>query len=673
MSDVFILYSEVLVRVLMAGVLLVALATACGGGGGGNNAAPAPAMDAPTSLAATLYQAPGQFKLTWTRPSTAFDGYEFEGHQGTEAFAKLHTGLIPNTWLEAFYDAGSSVPELTSFTFRLRVMRGTTPSAYSNESAARVGLFTPAIGYPYSSAGGISIAWSNNSLVADTLLLERGTTLGSTTTWSSIPSVHFGSTTWFDQNATEGAACSYRVTYSKGQDSAQATSYSVSMPMVAPAQLTATPLVEGVRLTWQNPSQVATEVAIMRASGLDAYSSPQQVALVSTGTTSYTDNQLATGYYTYRLENRKTGLTPAQSAMVQVATLSPQNGASVTPTILTLPQAGVLRRSSLGAWFLSGPYRNGTVTVRVPSGSSWIDYTPPNAQLWADPYFLLDSQDRPHLVYSRSVVQGTQEVALMHAWQDATGWQNEEIARRTLYSSSALASCTFALDAQDRLHLLWLKNPGGLQDLEYAVKGADGAWIVEGLTGMTSAYSLGNYKLVLDPTGQPHVLVGAWQNLFHQVRSGGVWTMESIPANNASVGYYDFLGGVASGPAAITVFVNRAHQPYDGSYDLMMFRKEAGAWLPEETVLTTTGYSSFSGTLASNKTGTRFGLYYPTAGGSMLRVWTSGTWTTSLVGPSSYGTPLLGFDPLDKIFLLVPAGYGSSNSSYPYVLYQEQP
>jgi hypothetical protein len=261
----------------------------------------------------------------------------------------------------------------------------------------------------------------------------------------------------------------------------------------------------------------------------------------------------------------------------------------------------------------------------------------------------------------------------MHAWHDATGWQSEEIARRTLYSSSAQSPCTFALDTQDRLHLLWLKGGGTLQDLEYAVKGTDGAWIIEGLTGMSSTSFLGNYKLVLDPTGQPHVLVAAWQNFFHQTRSGGTWTVESILTNGASVGWYDSMGAVASGPDSITLLAPRMRQPYDGSYDLVMFRKLAGAWKPEEIVLTTSGYSTFNGTLASNKSGTRFGLYYATTGGSMLRVWTAGVWTSSLVGPSSYGTPLLGFDPLDKIFLLVPAGYGGSNNNYPYVLYQEQP
>ncbi len=647
----------------------------CGGGSGGSSpAAPAPvAQDAPSSFTAALSAGTSVFHLTWVPPTTAFDGYEFEGRVDAGTFSKLHSGLIPNTWLEAYYDASVTGPlqELATYTFRVRVMRGTTPSGYSNESGARTGLNAPYIYSPNSYAGQISVSWTNNSLVADTLQLERG--VGTPATWAPISNVPFGVTSWIDRDALEGQVCNYRVTYSKGSESASATTtYPASVPMIAPSQITATPLVEGARLDWQNLSQVATEVAVMRSAGLDSYPNYTQVALLPSATTSYQDSQLATGYYTYRLENRKSGATPAASAPVQVVTLPPQNGASVLPALLNLPQAGILRRSSTGSWFLSGSYQY-NVMVRVPSGNSWIDFVPNSAQGWSAPYFLLDSQDRPHFVYTRSVVQGTQEVALMHAWQDATGWQNEEIARRTLYSSSAMSPYTFTLDAQDHLHLLWLKSSGTLQDLEYAVKGPAGTWIVEGLTGMTSTFSLGTYRLAVDPTGQPHVVVGAWQDLYHLTRSAGTWSVESVPSNGASVGWYEFLGAVASAPDAISVLAPRVRQPYDGSYDLLLIRKTGGNWLPEEVVLTTSGYSSFNGTLAANKSGTRFGLFYPSASGNMLRVWTSGLWASTLVGPSSYGTPQLWFDASDKVNLLLPVGWGSNSSTFPYVLYQEQP
>lgn len=643
----------------------------CGGGGGGGAQAPAaPVQDAPTALKATLFQPPASFHLTWTRPSTAFDGYEFEGRVDSGTYAKLHQGLIASSWTEAYYDAGYGAPELATFSFRVRAIRGASASVYSNEASLRSGLHAPSMFSPYPAGGGLSVSWSNNSKVADTLKLERGIQGSGGTSWNAIPSVPFGTSSWIDREAPEGVPCAYRVTYSKGEESVQATSSSATMPMVAPAQLAATPLVEGVKLSWENPSQVATEVAVMRAPGLDAYASYQQVALVPVGTTSYTDSQLATGYYTYRLENRKAGSYSATSASVQVVTLPPQNGASVTPEILSLPQAQAIRRSSTGQWFLSGTYSY-NVAVREPSGGAWTDYLPPNAQSWAAPYFLLDSHDRPHLVYTRSVTQGTQEVALMHAWRDATGWQTEEIARKVLYASSAMPSYTFALDAQDRLHLLWLKSGGTGTDLEYAAKAQGGTWTIE--SPVTTALSaLGAYRLIVDPTGQPHILLGGWQDLRHVTRTGGTWVSEAIPANGATVGWYDFMEGFSPGPDGVSVFVFRGHAPYDGKYDLVLLRKAGGSWLPEEVILTTTTWS-FKGILAANPAGTRFALYCSTEAGNVLRRWASGTWTSSQVGPATYGTPLLGFDPADKVYLLLPAGWGSSSSTYPYVLYREQP
>lgn len=167
--------------------------------------------------------------------------------------------------------------------------------------------------------------------------------------------------------------------------------------------------------------------------------------------------------------------------------------------------------------------------------------------------------------------------------------------------------------------------------------------------------------------------MGAWQELFHLTRAAGAWSSESIPAPGVSIGWYDFLGGVAAGPDSIMVLANRARQPYDGSYDLMLYRKKNGTWLPEEIALATSGYSSFNGTLAASNDGARFGLYYQTNGGAMLRVWTDGTWASTLVGPNNYGTPLLGFGTSNKLYLLVHAGWGGSSNTFPYVLYQEQP
>ncbi|HLP30894.1 MAG TPA: hypothetical protein VK150_05995, partial [Geothrix sp.] len=630
-----------------------------------------PSPDGPTELKVSIFQQPALLRFTWSRPTQAFDGYEFEGKVGAGAYSKLNQSLIPNTWTEAYLDMTGGAPELETCTFRMWVMRGTTASPYSNEASVRIPMTPPTIN-AYSGQGGLNVSWWNGSSVADTLKLERGVVDGANTTWTSIPTVTFGTTSWLDTSAPEGASCSYRVTYSKGSDSVNAASYPVTSPMAVPGQPVATPLVEGVQLSWTNPSLVATDVAIMRASGLDAYPSYQQVAVVPLGTTSYTDQSLATGYYTYRLENRKAGLSSTYSSPAQVATLPPQNGASIRPTILGLPQANILRRTSLGAWVLGGSYQY-DIQVREPAGNNWITYTPNSAQSWSYPYFLLDSHDQPHMVYTRQVMQGSSEVALMHAWRQDAAWQVEEIARRTLYSSSATNGFTFALDATDRLHLVWLKSGGAAADLEYAIKGADGVWTIEAPTSIATASLLGTYKLAVDPTGQPHLFIGAWQELYHLTRTAGTWAQESIPAPGVSVGWYDFMGCAAMAPDACAVLVMRPHQPYDGKADLVMIRKDAGTWQAGEVVFTTDAYLSFQGILTPNKSGSKLALYHVSSSGGVLRVWSAGAWTSTVVGPSNYGLPVLGFDPADRIYLLMSAGWGGSSSLYPYVLYTEAP
>ncbi|MBI1751526.1 MAG: hypothetical protein HY014_17045 [Acidobacteria bacterium] len=652
-------------------LVMALLLTACGGHSGGSGS-PGAGPDGPTGLQVSLGQSPTILHFTWTRPSQAFDGYQFEGKVGSGAYSKLNQTLIPNTWTEAYLNLNGDAAELETRTFRMWVMRGTSASPASNEASIRMPLNTPSIN-AYLGQGGITVSWSNNSAVADTLKLERGVVNASATTWTTIPSVTFGTTSWIDGSAPEGASYTYRVTYSKAQDSASATSYAVSTPMAAPGQPAATPLVEGVRLNWTNPSQAATEVAVMRASGLDNYPSYQQVALVPAGTTSYTDQPLATGYYTYRLENRKTGTSSTYSQPVQVVTLPPQNGLSISPTILGLPQADTLRRTSQGAWVLSAPYQY-NIQVREPAGSNWATYSPSSAQSWSAPYFLLDSHDQPHLVYTRQVTQGTSEVALMHAWRQGAAWQTEEVARRALYSSTGTNGFTFALDASDRMHLVWLKTGGTAADLEYAIKGTDGTWIIESPVNFTTQSSLGTYKLVVDPTGQPHLFIGAWQEIYHLTRSSGTWTKESIPATGFSVGWYDYMGCSASAPDTYAVLMMRSHQPYDGKSDLVMLRKQAGTWQPGEVVFASDAYSSsFQGTLVPNKIGSKLALYHPSSSGGVLRVWSAGAWTSTVVGPNASGTPTLGFDSADKIYLLLPAGWGGSSDHYPYVLYTETP
>jgi len=569
-------------------------------------------------------------------------------------------------------DSGSQAPELTTFTFRIRAVNQDLVSGYSNDATARSLLIAPTIDPPASGWNGISVSWQNHSLIADTLKLERGTSRDAAGTWTTIPGVPFGATSWTDRTAQEGASYYYRITYAKGADTIQATSfYDAPMLLLAPEQLTASPLSGGVGLAWANPSRAASQVAVLRASGLDANRSFQEVALLPATQTSFVDSGLTAGYYQYRLEHRRPGWASVPSETIPAATLPPQNSASLQPVVITLPEANVVRRSSKGNWVLSGPYP-WEVRLREPFGNGWVDFAPAEALRWFAPYFLLDSRDFPHLVYSAPSAADAQRIALVHAWRNSDGWQREEITTPGPGPESDPSILTFTLDAQDRLHLLW-RTGALVQDLEYAFKGQDGRWFTEPVDNPSPPSLLWQFRLEVDPTGQPHVLIGTDQEVQHLTRSNGAWGVEVVPVNGAMLGAYSLLESTAPAPDACIVFVRRDRTPYDGTMDLLMLRKEAGTWLPEEILFNSPVYPLFTASLTSSRDGTRLGLLHSAPGGNLLHVWTSGIWTDALVGPYSFGTPHMGFSPLNKLFLLMPAGAGESPSAYPYVLYQEQP
>lgn len=313
-------------RALVVGSLTAALALILGCAGGRVTSSPVP-TEGPTQLAATATF--GEIAFTWTPPVAAFDGYEFEGRSQDGSFVKLNTGLLPNTWTTARLELDPNDPECAEQAFRLRVVRGGIPSLYSNEVSCRNGIRPPSVHSPYPAAGGIQIRWENYSLVADSLLLERGETLdgGTTYAWTALAGVPATATSWIDTGPfVEGAAYGYRVTYGKGEDKAQAvSSYPLTLTMLPPADLSSTSLEGGVRLSWKNQSQIAEEIVVLRAEWADPPSFQEIAYLPSTATT-YEDLALPAGQYTYRVEARKAGISPAASAWVQTTALPPGSG-----------------------------------------------------------------------------------------------------------------------------------------------------------------------------------------------------------------------------------------------------------------------------------------------------------------------------------------------------------
>ncbi len=652
----------------------------CGSGGGGGST---PSLNGPTNLKVTgdLGTSPS-LEFTWTAPANKIDGYEFESAVGAGTFARVGTDLIPASWTFGYLSFDpSALPEDTEMKFRMRAVQGTATSPYSNVVSSSIGLKRPTFDSAVSGAEGIALKWTNNSALADSLTLERGesTTYGGANTWTVIPGVPFGSTTYLDAQAPENTYVNYRVTYSKGSKAAQAVSYILSTSLKAPVALGATPLVEGVILTWDNRSTEATEVVVSRASGYSAYPYYQDIAHLAPTAAFYQDLQLATGFYTYRVEARRGTSMVAASLPVQVMTLpTPGALALAAPAIKSMPPSVMGAMDASGAWTFAQNLNYGGLGIATPSGTDWVSHPLANASALVAPMLQLDSLDHPHTVYLRKVMQGSDEVAITHAWFDGAAWQTEEVARRILYQSSATSGITFTLDGTDGLHLVWLKESMSAAGLEYAFKGTDGAWKTESLDVITPAPStLGSFRLAVDASGVPHVLVGAWQDIFLLQRQGPAqWNWEKVPSGTATAGWYDTLDFVFSYRGDLHVFFTRAHVPLDSVNvsDLCDVRKVGGAWTSIQ-VLATKGFTGSSSPTycARSLMSDRIAIRFHGTTGQQLFTLDQDTWSTIILGPSESTRPYFGFDKNDKFYLLQKLGYDPGTGPATYVLYREAP
>ncbi|GEM_PF-3444940 len=665
--------------IVLFGLLPLMGLAGCGSGGGGGST---PALNGPTNLKVTgdLGISP-QLEFTWTAPANRIDGYEFESATGGDAFTKLGTQLIPADWTIGYLSFNPSVlPEDTELKFRMRAVLGTAASPYSNVVSSSTGLRKPTFDSAVNGAEGIALKWTNNSSLADTLTLERGTsaTYAEPTSWTAIPGVAFGTTTYLDSEAPENTYVTYRVTYSKGAKAAQALSYSISTTLKAPAGLVATPLVEGVSLTWENRSAGATEVVVTRASGItSSYPYFEDVAHLAATATSYQDLQLATGYYTYRVEARKASTQAAPSLSAKVVTLPiPGALALAAPAIKSLPPSLMGAMDSRGAWTFVQILNYDSFVIATPSGTDWVSHPLSNASSLAAPMLQLDSHDRPHTVYQRKVMQGSEEVAITHAWFDGAAWQTEEVARRILTPYTSQGSLVFTLDRSDRLHLAWQKDGSGISGLEYAFKGADGVWNTESLNVVTPAPTyLSSFRLTVDAGGVPHVLVGTWQDIYLLQRQGpNQWQWEQVPSGAAMLLSYDCLDFAVSYRGDLHVFFTRPHVPSDqANYtDLCEVRKAGGAWTPVQVLATTgiTGSTSGAYCVASPMSD-RIALRFLSSGGQQLLTLDQDAWSKVTLGPGETNRPYLGFDANDKFYLMQKLGFDSGTGPSTYVLYGE--
>jgi len=651
-------------------ITILALIAGCGGGGGGSSQP----FSGPTGLQANWDAAsPSYVMLSWTAPPQAIDGYVLEERLGNASFTRVNTdGLIsPQYTGGLLWVDSSAVAELTPISFRLYAVSGQAMSTYSNTATVTSQIRSPGYINVVGADAGFKVSWTNASLVADTLVLERGIAAdysGTGTTWTRIPSVSFGVTEYLDADVPESAYVSYRVTYSKGGAAASNVSSIQSTALKPPANLVVTAGVEKTHLTWTNRSATATAVVVTRANSVGTYPSFTDVAVLGPGATSYDDLQLPTGYYTYRIEARKAGsYGGAQSSAVKVATLPVTSSSlELTPSLLSMPAASMAALPFGGSWILGSFPGYGGGSVSMPSGGAWITQTFPNAHLVCQPGLMVDGSGHPHLVYSRYVTQGASEQALVHAWHDGTTWQAEEIAR-SVVNGAGIAR----LDASGNPIVLWQTSYSTPSSIRIALK-ASGTWLVESPALALDSISYSTLSMTLDVSGAPVVLVGGYYGSAVARRTGpSAWATENLPSEP---GYSSSSGMeiVTTSDGDLHVLNYRQHYPYDSTYEVAWSRRTSGGWSqPSQIFAQAASYNA--GITSVSPSGDRIVVAYPSATGSMLLVYAQGAWSTVVLGPNLSFRPFVAFDAQGRIHLLQSTSYYSSESgNIDYFQYDEQ-
>ena len=488
---------------------------------------PSSQLEVPGNLLASRGDYYASFNLSWTLGSA----------QTVEVQAQIAGGGW-QTVTQA-YGNGTLVqldpsrPERTPVAFRVRTTTGSATSDWSAEASSDYGLLPPVVLTADGSSGRVLLSWQPRNDV-DGLLIERAETGGSTAQWTVVATIPPPGASYVDDKVQEARTYSYRLSWVQGGARGVGTLPYVTVGLRAPTGLIAVPGVETVQLGWQNASALATEVVIRRAAGLGGGFSSTELAHLPPTAASYTDVGVATGIYTYTVEPRAGGGSSGGGASVGVATLPPAGSGSWDTTVVPFPAMafGYPPNSQAALDDTDRVLGFGVDTGLVGSDQpAWLPHALPNAQGFAQPYFLLDQAFRPHLVYLRNTVQGTSMNAVVHDWFDGTSWKTEEMARLVV------TGFAFALDPSG--HPVALVSPDGSGPALRVIRWSGSAYVVEdpGVTLGTFAGSLQRWLLAVSPEAKIHVLVQTYTGETAHASRGASWTGETaqLPGSSASL------------------------------------------------------------------------------------------------------------------------------------------
>jgi hypothetical protein len=346
-------------------------------------------LEPPSGLTAT--QDPSFFdnvSLTWTAPVQPVDAYELQALLPGATSWQSFPETIPAVAVGAAVTFASTAPEAAQYSFRVRSLRGGSPSAFSNEAhylrgvrpASNVAVYSTNAGVPF------QVSWTRGSVQATQLRLERRivATDGSATEWTQLPGAALADASFTDIDVAQwldGARFDYRVIYRLNEvDSAPASGSSNLASPVAPVGLAAAPLgPTSIALQWTARSRYADRQIVRRGPIDRPAENEVEIATLPRDAASYTDTVLAPGVYRYRIVARvgSAGYITNYNGVgdpVQGFTTLPE-GNPLRVSGLAMPAAKEAARDGTGAFALAG---------RVGSaGAAALDVFAPQAAGWA--------------------------------------------------------------------------------------------------------------------------------------------------------------------------------------------------------------------------------------------------------------------------------------------------
>lgn len=654
----------------------------CGGGGGTSQSGANSSTTSPSNLTGKQGSSFDAIELDWIKPTVAFDGYTVEISVADGNYQSLSSDLIPNNWQGVILTFNASTPELLDLKFRVCAVRGGIKSDYSNIVSYFRGV-RPAsnlfIDFPRSS---LLITWMKNSIVADTVHLEKAilNADGTPGTWLTLNNVSADSLAYLDHDLLEGTIYAYRITYSKGSvSSSPIVGNSPVIPISSVTAFAVASQADGIHLTWQNRSSLSTEIVVWRSpnwgAGYSTYA--RDIAHLSKVSTTFIDAVNSPGSYEYYLETKSASASiwsPIVAAQYQVP-----NAPVLSSQILTLPAASSIYQSRSGKICLSVD-NNYTPGLRINNGATWDPHLALGT-IWAYPYVRFDNLDNPHLVSVKRIA-GT-DYELIHEWYDGTSWQSEPIFTRNVLTDPYLLwpAIVFELDSAGQIHIVLDESQGSqpsTSGLIYVHKGSSG-WVEESLNILPAAQYYTRFTLAVDPTNTPHVIVWTNDSNGHEVSksSQGSWTSALIPEATGRDGAFSKLVFLSPDHALLIFSQYTTGAPPQMDEDLMCLEKIAGSWQSPQRLgpVSLIGTRS-DGDIALSSDHRRVALLATASVARILYLFSGNTWipvalTHQFIG--GYGNPAVTFDGTGHVTVIGRDTLTTDNAPAPFTILKETP